>query len=93
MRKCGLFVVAVALLATACGKEDFPFGPSGGPGEMPGEQQGVSNLKDPGLLWSADSFEAIIGGENSFPTLKNTYSVDVTYASSQPEVATIDKTV
>ena len=91
MRKCGLLVVAVALLATACGKEDFPFGPSGGPGEMPGEQQGVSNLKDPGLLWSADSYEATIGGENSFPTLKNTYSVDVTYASSQPEVATIDK--
>ena len=91
MRKCGLFVVAVVLLATACGKDDFPFGPSGDPGEMPGNQQGASNLKDPGLLWSADSFEAIIGGENSFPTLKNTYSVDVTYASSQPEVATIDK--
>jgi len=67
-------------------QDDFLFDPDG---EMPGEQQGVSNLTDPALAWSTDTFEATAGGQNNFPTLTNTYSVGITYESSQPEVATI----
>jgi hypothetical protein len=76
------------LALTACQKEDFPFGPSF-PGDMPGDQQGVTNLKDPALSWTADSFEATIGSQNVFPTLTNTYKVSVSYTSSKPEVATV----
>ena len=57
---------------------------------MPGGQQGVTNLKDPALAWSANSFEASIGGQNSFPTLTNTFNVNVSYESSRPEVATVN---
>ena len=90
MKKSFIFlIVTIALAATACEQDDFPFSPFN-PGEMPGEQQAVSNLKDPALAWSADSFEATIGAENSFPTLTNAYNVSVTYESSKPEVATIN---
>ncbi len=83
-----VFLLTIVLAATGCGQDDFPFWPDM-PGDMPGGQQAVTNLKDPGLNWSADSFEAVIGAQNSFPTLTNTYGVGVTYSSSQPEVATI----
>ena len=90
MKKSFIFlIVTIALAATACEQDDFPFSPFN-PGEMPGEQQAVSNLKDPALAWSADSFEATIGSENKFPTLTNTYNVGVTYESSKSEVATIN---
>ena len=89
MKKIFIFIVGITLAATACEQDDFPFSPFE-PGEMPGEQQTVSNLKDPALAWSADSFEATIGAENNFPTLTNTYSVGVTYESSRPEVATVN---
>ena len=89
MRKCIVNLLSIALVLTGCEGIVFPDNPFG-PGEMPGGQQAVSSLKDPGLAWSADSFEATIGAENSFPTLSNTYSVGVTYESSHPEVATIN---
>ena len=89
MKKIFIFIVGITLAATACEQDDFPFSPFE-PGEMPSEQQTVSNLKDPALAWSADSFEATIGAENNFPTLTNTYSVGVTYESSRPEVATVN---
>jgi hypothetical protein len=41
------------------------------------------------LTWSAESCEATIGGENSFPTLSNPGSQSITYASSNEAVATI----
>ncbi|MCR5351437.1 MAG: carbohydrate-binding domain-containing protein, partial [Bacteroidales bacterium] len=47
-------------------------------------------LEDPGLAWSATSYEATLGGSNSFPTLTNDAGVSVTYASSDTDVATID---
>lgn len=34
------------------------------------------------LAWSAESYDASLEGTNTFPTLTNTYSVDVTYSSS-----------
>ncbi|MCR5352659.1 MAG: carbohydrate-binding domain-containing protein, partial [Bacteroidales bacterium] len=46
-------------------------------------------LTDPGLSWSATSYEATLGGSNSFPTLTNEAGVSVTYASSDTNVATI----
>ena len=84
MRKICAFIVSLALVATGCEWDD-PFSPDG-----PG-QQVVTELTDPGLTWNTDSFEATIGTENSFPTLTNTFNVNVSYSSSQPEVATISK--
>jgi len=34
------------------------------------------------LTWNAESYDASLEGTNTFPTLTNTYSVDVTYSSS-----------
>lgn len=44
------------------------------------------------LSWSAASYDAELGGSNSFPTLTNTNSVSVTYSSSNTDAATIDAT-
>ena len=91
MKKLVFVLVAIALTATGCEPDDFPFDPFDpfGNGDMPGGQQPVTNLKDPALAWSAGSFEATIGAENSFPTLTNTCNVSVAYESSKPEVATV----
>lgn len=89
MRKITIFSVIITLLATGCEQDEFLF-LMDDPSEMPGFGQTVSNLKDPGLAWSAESIETTIGAANSFPTLTNTYNVTVTYESSQPGVATID---
>jgi len=89
MKKKFLLITAIALAATGCEPDNFLFNPFDS-GDIPGFQQPVSNLKDPGLAWSADSYEATIGAGNNFPALTNTYSVGVTYESSQPEVATIN---
>ena len=88
MKKIVWMLVTIALAATGCERDDFPFSPDF-PEGFPGNGQGASNLKDPALAWSADSFEATLGTENSFPTLTNTFSVGVTYESSQTEVAAI----
>lgn len=88
MKKIIWILVTIALAATGCERDDFPFSFEF-PDEFTGNGQGASNLKDPALAWSADSFEATLGAENNFPTLTNTYSVGVTYESSQTDVATI----
>ena len=90
MRKLVVFLTVLAFAATACEQDDYPFWPDGPGGDMPGGQQEVANLKDPALTWSADSFEATIGAQNSFPTLTNTFNVNVSYESSRPEVATVN---
>ena len=93
MNKSVLYFTALALVATGCEPDSFPIGPDGPggmPSGMPGDQQVISDLKDPGLAWSADSFEATIGADNTFPTLTNTYGLSVTYESTKPEVATIN---
>ena len=86
MKKVYIILAAIVVAVSSCERDDFPF-------DMGGfdDQQVVSELKDPALSWSADSFEASIGADNSFPTLENKYSVSVTYESSKPEVATISK--
>ena len=88
MKNYVFLVLVIALATTSCIQDDFPFGPDD-PFGMQDGQQTVNNLKDPGLAWSSDSFEATIGATNSFPTLTNTYGVAVTYESSQTDVATI----
>lgn len=88
MKKIVWILVTIALAASGCEQDDFPFSPDF-PEGFPGQEQGASNLKDPALAWSAESFEASIGAENAFPTLTNIYSVGVTYESSQTEVAAI----
>lgn len=44
------------------------------------------------LSWSAASYDAELGGSNSFPTLTNTNSVSVTYSSENKDAATINAT-
>ncbi|MBR0534449.1 MAG: carbohydrate-binding domain-containing protein [Bacteroidales bacterium] len=85
MRKIIYLIVTMALVAVACSDEDFPFKPGG----FFGGDQLVSELTDPALAWSNDSFEATIGAENTFPTLVNKFKVGVTYTSSNPAVATV----
>lgn len=57
MKKVYLIIATLMLAATGCERDDFPFSPDG-----PNGQQTISELKDPGLAWSADSFEATLGG-------------------------------
>lgn len=48
--------------------------------------------EDPELAWSTDSATVTIGADdNVFPTLTNPHSVTVTYASGDPEYATINE--
>lgn len=42
------------------------------------------------LSWDPTSYDAELGGSNSFPTLTNTNSVSVTYSSSNTDAATIN---
>ena len=83
MKKNVVLFVVLLLAATGCEWGDDPFGM-----DDP-EQQVITGLTDPGLAWSADSFEATLDAVNSFPTLTNTFQLGVTYTSSHPEVATI----
>lgn len=50
---------------------------------------GTTSPTDPELAWSASSYEATIGGTNTWPELANSYGVSVTYSSSNTSVATI----
>ena len=48
------------------------------------------SLADPLLSWSASSYTATFGESNTYPTLTNTYGLEVTYSTGSPSVATID---
>ena len=88
-RKLLLFAVPV-LLAGACTRLEIEnINPDSGSGSG-SESSETTTLISPGLAWSKASCEATIGAENSFPTLSNEYSVEVTYSSSDTSVATID---
>ena len=85
MKKISLFVAIILLVSAGCSRHDnLPEGPDA-------PEQGTTYLKDPGLLWSADSFVATLGAENSFPTLSNPNNLSISYESSQPDVAEIDE--
>ncbi len=57
-----------------------------------GSTEPVVSLTQDQLKWSAETAEATIRATNTFPTLTNTLSVPVTYASSTPATATVDAT-
>ena len=71
------------LLAGACNKDEISTTDTT-------SSSGSTTLADPGIAWSASSFEATIGADNDFPTLSNTHSLSITYTSSDTDVATID---
>ncbi len=48
------------------------------------------DLTDDEFSWSTSSYTATIDASNTFPTLTNTKTVDVTYVSTNTSVATID---
>lgn len=53
------------------------------------DEQTVVVQVDPSLAWSASSYEATLGADNTFPTLTNEYGVSVSYSSSDKSVATV----
>ncbi|MBR1927614.1 MAG: carbohydrate-binding domain-containing protein [Bacteroidales bacterium] len=57
----------------------------------PQTQTKTDNLTDPALSWSLTSSVAILGADNTFPTISNKYGVPVSYASSDNNVATISQ--
>ena len=87
MKKIVICIVILVLALTGCGQDAYF---STWDNEMPGGGGGATSLTDPALVWSADSFEATLGATNVFPTLTNDHGVSVSYASSQPAVATIN---
>ncbi len=82
MRKSIYFLLPLAMLATGCVDDIITIEDD--------SSQEVTTLTDPELSWTASSYEATIGADNVFPTLKNEYGVSVTYSSSDTGVATID---
>ena len=50
-----------------------------------------TELVNPALAWSASEAEAVLGSDNSLPTLTNKYNVSVSYSSSSASVATISE--
>ena len=82
MRKSIYFLLPLAMLAAGCVDDIITIEDD--------STQEVTTLTDPELSWTASSYEATIGADNVFPTLKNEYGVSVTYSSSDTGVATID---
>ena len=83
MKRTLPILLIMAILAPACKGEDKPTKQS--------SNSDVTQLKDPELSWSEASFEAVMGGENTFPTLANPHGVGIEYSSSKEEVATISE--
>ena len=81
MRISSLSLLALAILAAGCSGDKLEPDPS--------LDDVTLNLEDPELSWSASTYTATIGAENSFPVLNNKHGVPVTYTSSDALVATI----
>ena len=60
------------------------------PIEIPTDGEPSTSLADPKLSWSETVCKAVLGSENTFPTLSNQFGVTVTYTSSDPAVAVVD---
>ncbi|MBQ9173912.1 MAG: carbohydrate-binding domain-containing protein [Bacteroidales bacterium] len=84
MKRTLAIILAMAAFA-ACDPDEIEI-VSGG--ESGGSSSSTS-LVDPALKWNVSSYEATLGGENTFPTLTNSYGVDVSYSSSSADVATV----
>lgn len=75
-------LLPLLLFAANCAKDEITTTDTVSPG-------GDATLSDPGIAWSASSFEATIGADNQFPTLANANDVPISYTSSDTDVATI----
>ncbi len=79
-----VLALSVSLFAQSCmGDELLVTDEENGSGSQSATQV------DPELTWSATTYEATLGAENSYPTLNNKYDVPVNYSSSDTKVATI----
>ena len=83
MRKY-LYFFLLAFLAAGCAGDIITYQEDDDPPDPV-----TPTLTDPGLAWSAASCEAVLGGDNVFPTLTNPFGVAVSYSSSSSAVATI----
>ena len=83
--------VTVTPTTNACGTFDGTITIKGGNAE---DKELLVSLKVnkllPGLEWSASEYTATIGGDNTFPTLRNPRNLPVTYSSLYENVAEID---
>ncbi|MBQ8071179.1 MAG: carbohydrate-binding domain-containing protein [Bacteroidales bacterium] len=84
MKRTLAIILAMAAF-TACDPDEIEIVS----GDGSGGSSSSTSLVDPALKWSASSYEATLGGENTFPTLTNSYGVDVSYSSSSADVATV----
>ncbi|MBR1706910.1 MAG: carbohydrate-binding domain-containing protein [Bacteroidales bacterium] len=81
MKRALYLLLPLALLSGGCTRDEIEVSGSSG--------SGTTTPTDPELAWNAESFEAILGAGNTYPTLSNPYGVSVTFTSSDEGVATI----
>ena len=84
MKKVMIIAVLAAAVAVGCKSGDAMQAPDAP--DVP-----VAGLNDPTLSWSEASFVALLGQENVFPVLSNPYGMEISYTSSEPDVATVDE--
>ena len=76
--------LSVSLIPLSCAGDEILFTE-----EEAGSGTETTTQTDPNLSWSASTFEATLGADNSYPTLTNKYGVAVSYTSSNTDVAKI----
>ena len=91
MKRIFLLLSLPLLLLSGCARLEIqntdPDADSGSGGSSGGTE---TSLTDPGLAWSASTATAYLGvSTNTYPTLTNEYGVEVSYVSSNTDVATI----
>ncbi len=79
-----VFALSVLLFPMSCEGDEILLNIDEETGEIE-----TTTQADPLLSWSAKSYEATLGAENSFPTLTNKYGVTVSYSSSDESTAAI----
>ena len=79
-----VFALSVLLFPMSCEGDEILLNIDEETGEIE-----ITTQADPLLSWSAKTYEATLGAENSFPTLTNKYGVTVSYSSSDESTAAI----
>ncbi len=79
-----VFALSVLLFPMSCEGDEILLNIDEETGEIE-----TTTQADPLLSWSAKTYEATLGAENSFPTLTNKYGVTVSYSSSDESTAAI----
>ena len=73
MKRALYLLLPLALLSGGCTRDEIEVSGSSG--------SGTTTRTDTELALNAESFEAILGAGNTYPTLSNPYGVSVTYHS------------